>query len=247
MIVTSHNLDFLEKFLDDIGARYMNLVDDQVGMGIPQAYCSYLMSTGREDPVVLIDGGNTFNPYVVSRYSELFSVDEREVMSNIHVSRAFTCHQFSTLVNSRLESEIVELGSRTVVLSEPASLYIDRAAEEEVLEGFRKVHQRLLEFTYSMNLTTVIVHSYRIPRPVDGGALERGRRERAAKFTERVLWRLADSVYRVEERPKGCLVSRLKNPYYPEGPAFLIPFETRLVTLADFMEGPAQEADSTWA
>ncbi len=235
MNITKHGREYLEEFLEDIGGRYLNLVDDQVGVDLPQAYCCYLMASGLEGSIILIDGGNTFDPYAVTRYARLFSIDERRALSDIHLSRAFTCHQLTTLVNRKLEPALEEFGSRVVMVSEPASLYVERSAEEEVLEEFRAVCRRLLGITYRERLTAVVFQSYGVPRFVDGGRLERDRRRRAAKLTERVLFDLADSAYRVEKRPRGILISRLKNPRFPEGPAFLIPERPRMATLEEFV------------
>ncbi len=235
MAVSGKDLGPLESFLEEIGERYINLIDDETGLGVAPAYCSYLNSVGYEGCTVLIDGGNSFNPYHVTRYSRLFSVDEGRVLDRICLSRAFTCHQLSALLGDRLESVVRKSGSRVVIVSDPTSLYMERAAEEDVLEEFLAAHRRLLEITYSQRLTTLLVGSHPLPRFLDGGELEDVRRRRAARCMDRILSQMSDSTYRLEEGSGGLLVSRLKHPCLPKGPAAFIPNRRSETTLDEVL------------
>jgi hypothetical protein len=150
MAVSGHGQRFLEGFLGEIGERYVNLVvDDRSTLGIPSAYCSYLRSTGYEGRIMLIDGGNAFNPYLVTHYSRMFSTDERKVLGSIQLSRAFTCHQLSALLGDRLGSGVREFGAAVVIVLDPTTLYMERAAEEDVTEEFLASYGKLVELTYS--------------------------------------------------------------------------------------------------
>lgn len=235
MDISRYNQELFGKFLEEIGERYVNLVDDQAILGIPSAYCSYLRSTGYTGCMMLIDGGNSFNPYRVTLYSRLFSVDERTVLNSIQLSRAFTCHQMSALLGDHLKSAVRRFGAGVVIVSEPTPLYMERAAEEDVVEEFLAAHQQLVELTYSRHLTTLVVHTCRLPRFLDGGFLESGRRERAGRCMERALLQLSDSAYRLEERPGGFPVTRVKHPYFPAGSTVFIPHGPRVVTLEEVL------------
>jgi hypothetical protein len=233
------NAEALEAFLGEIGERYVNLVVDGVGLAIPSAYCAYAIAGDPRGCIVFIDGGNSFNPYHITRYSRLFSIDEREVMENIQLSRAFTCHQMSALLGDRLESAVERFSAETVVISEPASLYVERAAEEDVLEELSSAHRRLLRVTYSRGLTTLLVHSSRIPRLLEGGALEEGRRQRAARYSEMMLSGLSDSIYRLEEGAGELSVTRVKHPLFPAERYLSIPTGPRMMTLDELLQGSA--------
>ncbi len=222
MAISGQNLALLEGFFEEIGERYINLIYDEAGLGIGPAYCSFLNSVGYDGYIVLIDGGNSFNPYHVTRYSRLFSVDERMALDRICLSRAFTCHQLSALLGDRLESVVRKSRSRVAIVSDPTSLYMERAAEEDVLEEFLAALRRLVEITFSRRLTTLLVCSHRLPRFLDGGEIEDGRRQRAARCMDRILSQMSDSIYRLEEGSGGLLVSRLKHPCLPKGPAFML-------------------------
>jgi len=237
MVISGHNLAFLEAFLEEIGHRYLNMVVDHAGLAVPSAYCSYRVSVTPSESVVLIDGANSFNPYHVTHYSRLMGVDERRVMRRIKLSRAFTCHQMSALLGERLKSAVERFGAGTVIISDPTYIYVERSADEDVMEEFISAQQRLLDITYSRRLTTLVVHSGHVPRFLDGGALEDGRRERAARSSERVLFGLSDSVYRLEEVQGGFSATRVKHPLLPRGPSHFIPAGSRTMTLDEVLQG----------
>ncbi|RMG59651.1 MAG: hypothetical protein D6713_04965 [Deltaproteobacteria bacterium] len=52
--------------------------------------------------VVVVDGGNMFDPYVLSRACRMVRVDPSRVFSRVFVARGFTCHQVERLVTSSL-------------------------------------------------------------------------------------------------------------------------------------------------
>jgi hypothetical protein len=233
MVIFPHNIRFLEEFLEEIGGRYFNLVCDEIGLAIPSAYSAYLAHTGRRGCVMLIDGDNSFNPYLVTHYSRLFSLDEKRVMGGIQLSRAFTCHQMSALLGERLESAIARFGAEVVIISDPALPYIERSAEEDVIEEFQTAINRLFKTTYSHRLTTLIIRSNRVPHFLEGGSVEDGKRERTARCAERTLSRAADAIYRLEERTGDISIDRLKHPLLPKGPIVLIPGARRPANLDD--------------
>ena len=48
---------------------------------------------------VFVDGGNSFNPYSLSRIAKSFGAEPRKVLSRIHVARAFTEYQMEALIH----------------------------------------------------------------------------------------------------------------------------------------------------
>ncbi len=221
----------IEGFLAEIGGKYLNLVQDDPGIGVSHAYCPYLLSRSCTESVVFIDGGNSFNPYLMTRYCRMFSVGERSVMDKVQLSRAFTCHQMSALLGEHLESAVIRFGAGAVVVSDPACLYVERAAEEDVMDEFQQAYRHLREITYSRRLTTLIVCSNRMPHFLDGGSVEDLRQRRADRCTEMILSKLADSVYRIDGVRGGFSVVRVKHPYFREGSAIFVPSRRTPATL----------------
>jgi hypothetical protein len=48
---------------------------------------------------VFMDGGNSFNPYSLSRIVKSLGAESRKVLSRIHVARAFTAYQMESLIH----------------------------------------------------------------------------------------------------------------------------------------------------
>jgi hypothetical protein len=80
---------------------------------------------GLGSKAVFIDGANTFDPYLVADYAKRFSLDRDEALDGIFVSRAFTCHQLTSLITQTLWRAFHERGARLVVVSDMIALYRD--------------------------------------------------------------------------------------------------------------------------
>jgi hypothetical protein len=57
---------------------------------------------GRGIDVILLDGANRFNPYVVSSFARNVLIPPEKLLRRIRIARAFTCHQMATLMGERL-------------------------------------------------------------------------------------------------------------------------------------------------
>lgn len=53
---------------------------------------------------MFVDGGNSFNPYALSRIAKSFGAEPRKVLSRIHVARAFTEYQMDALIHGLQEA-----------------------------------------------------------------------------------------------------------------------------------------------
>ena len=80
---------------------------------------------GLDSSVVFIDGGNIFDPYLISETARLFSLDPEETLRNIWVSRAFTSHQLTALITEKLPEILDREDSKLVIVSDIAALYCD--------------------------------------------------------------------------------------------------------------------------
>jgi len=80
---------------------------------------------GLYSEAIFIDGENTFDPYLISQYAERFSLDRNRALERILVSRAFTCHQLTSLITQMLPEAVHERGAKLVVASDMIELYRD--------------------------------------------------------------------------------------------------------------------------
>lgn len=58
---------------------------------------SSVISSGRD--ALFVDGGNSFNPYALSKMVKSFCEEPRKVLPKIHVARAFTEYQMDALIH----------------------------------------------------------------------------------------------------------------------------------------------------
>ncbi|HEY9246544.1 MAG TPA: hypothetical protein VIO11_06840, partial [Candidatus Methanoperedens sp.] len=64
--------------------------------------CARIACEGRD--VVVVDGGNSFNPYIVSRYVRSMGFEPKSALSRIHVARAFTEYQMDAIMGNLHEA-----------------------------------------------------------------------------------------------------------------------------------------------
>ena len=71
---------------------------------------------GRGEPIVLIDGNNSFDAYQISRTAQWARMDPEPLLKRMFVSRAFTCYQMDTLIRNELPKALRRYGARCVVI-----------------------------------------------------------------------------------------------------------------------------------
>ena len=77
---------------------------DESVLPLSQLLC--LQYLGRDEPVVLVDGANAFNPYLLSDAARAQGLDHLGVLDAVHLSRVYTCHQLEALLTERLQLAI---------------------------------------------------------------------------------------------------------------------------------------------
>ena len=111
--------------------------------------------------VLVADGANAFDPYIVSRFARKEGFPPDELLKKIWIARAFTCHQLATLVRERLETRASEEKASLVVLLGPCTLFSDEDVPGEeaallfrkMLASVRKMSQRGIFFLMSQSFS----------------------------------------------------------------------------------------------
>jgi len=179
---------------------------------------------GLDSPVVFIDGGNIFDPYLISETARLFSLNSEETLKNIWVSRAFTAYQLTALITEKLPEILDREESKLVVVSDIAALYCD--SDIGMLEAkttFNQVTLFLWNLARENNLLLVTT-----------SLSSRGERKRRL---EQYIHGRADIAARVEAGKPHVKVSLEKHPSKPK--AFVRLFVGEPIAqylLEDFME-----------
>jgi hypothetical protein len=96
------------------------------------------------EPVLYLDGANTFDPFVISRLARASGMTPHTVLQSVHVSRAFTCHQMGRLVAERLAPALHAYHARVVILSGPLETFYDESVPvDEVTKLARTLRSAL--------------------------------------------------------------------------------------------------------
>lgn len=107
--------------------------------------------------VLYIDGYNTFDPYIIQRMIKPLRIEQRKILSRIHIARAFTEYQMDTLIKG-LNTHIREWNANVLIISYLPNLFYNSNNNSD------KNSKRLLEssikhlrsITMSSNMITVI-------------------------------------------------------------------------------------------
>jgi len=100
------------------------------------------------EPVVYLDGANTFDPFVIGRLARAHRRQPRKVLTMIHVARAFTCHQMERLVSDCLAEALDRYQARIAILSGLFDTFYDQAVpEQEALRLFGRMMESVTRLT----------------------------------------------------------------------------------------------------
>lgn len=76
-------------------------------------------------PVAIIDGALAFDVTAITAYAQARRVPPERFLRQIHIARAFTCHQLTTLLCERLEALLVSQDIGLVILLGPCTTFFD--------------------------------------------------------------------------------------------------------------------------
>jgi hypothetical protein len=110
-----------------------------------------------EEDVVLVDGGNVANPFSLSSVCRRLRVRPREVLPRVHVARAFTSFQMSSILEDNLPTAIEEHSPAVLAISCVDELYNDDNVDRDqatILLG--RALDRVRELTESEGLVTLL-------------------------------------------------------------------------------------------
>src|SRR3989441_8515442 len=115
---------------------------------------------GLDSDVVFVDGGNVFDSYTVSRHAFSLGLDQERTKLRIHLSRAFTHHQLSSLITEELAQAIDQCYARLAIVSDITALYCDPDVKEkrEAFDLFSKDVRSLATLAEQRNMIIVVTN-----------------------------------------------------------------------------------------
>ena len=118
---------------------------------------------GLNSSVIFVDGGNFFDPYTVSFFSQLYSLDPGMTLQNIFISRAFTAYQFASLIFEKLPEALDKFGSRLIVVSDMTSLFLDPdVPKTEARDIFNRLTVYLSDYASKSDIIVLATHVPRV-------------------------------------------------------------------------------------
>lgn len=113
---------------------------------LPLSQLLCLQYLGQGEPVVLVDGANAFNPYLLSDAARSQGLDLRRVLDAVHLSRVYTCHQLEALLTEHLQPAISAFRPGAVLcLGLLDTLYDEDVPAIEAARIFRRIAAAILE------------------------------------------------------------------------------------------------------
>ena len=125
-VVVLSGIQKLDSILGGFKAGEITFVDgdSELISIIPNHICVNTYRTFRSDTLYL-DGGMCADPYRIARYARLMELNQKETLEHIHICRAFTVYQLSTLIFDMIEPAIKRYDPRTLIIGKMPVLYLD--------------------------------------------------------------------------------------------------------------------------
>lgn len=87
-----------------------------------------LRGTRPERPLLIVDGANAFDPFLVADLARKSGIAPQVLLDQIRISRVFTCHQLEALLRGRLRDAVARFHAAAVYFSG----ILDPLLDEEV-------------------------------------------------------------------------------------------------------------------
>jgi len=157
---------------------------------------------GLDSSAVFIDGGNLFDPYLISESARLVGLDPERTLRNMWISRAFTSYQMVSLITERLRPLLDQEKSRLVLVSDIAALFCD--SDIGMFEAKR-----------TFNRVTLFLWNLAKKRNVVLAVTSLSSRSKRKRRLEQYLLGRADIVVRVEAGNPHVKIVLEKHPSAP--------------------------------
>jgi len=177
---------------------------------------------GRGIDVIVLDGANRFDPYMVSSFARKALISPERLLKRIRIARAFTCYQMATLMGERLVSLLREEGMAAprqkpwVILLGPITTFFDEdVPEREVRPLFERSLRKIEEMAlrgvpFLLFQSNGFSENPPFPPFVKGGV--KGLKNSKRAYLTRRLFQFANEAWRIDlddEGPKMILEKRI--------------------------------------
>jgi RecA/RadA recombinase len=125
---------------------------------IPDQICVNTYRTFHSD-IIYIDAGMSVDPYRIAKYARKIEVSQREALEHVHISRAFTVYQLSTLIQDMLEQAIKRYKPQTLIVGRLPIFYLDSDVESKEAQTLLRANlHKIKELTKKYDLITIFTN-----------------------------------------------------------------------------------------
>ena len=159
-IVVLSGIKELDVLLGGFKAGEITFIDGNSDLisSIPNQLCVNTYRTFNSD-TIYIDGGMGANPYEIAKYARFMELDQKETLRHVHISRAFTVYQMSTLICDMLELAIKRYNPRTLIIGRFPLLYLDKDVKTNEAQLILKNNiEKIRNLTANYNLITIFTN-----------------------------------------------------------------------------------------
>lgn len=119
---------------------------------------------GLDSHVILVDGGNSSDPYLSINFARQYGLDVNQVLSKIISSRAFTVHQLENIITHELSSVISRYNARLVIISDLLAMfsdpYLDGIDAQRILDSILDFISKLKECLVIISISKYTKYDY---------------------------------------------------------------------------------------
>jgi hypothetical protein len=170
--------------------------------------------------VIFVDGGNSFKLYQIARLARLHNLNPEKILKKIHIARAFTAYQITTLILEKLKETVSRYNAKLVIISDIAGFFLDKdVPENEAFQVYSQVISYLSHFAKEnkiMLIVTCLPHE----------------ESKRSKNLHNITCKRADIVISINQSKYEREFILEKHPYYVLGVA---DFSSENLTLEHFM------------
>jgi hypothetical protein len=110
--------------------------------------------------VIFVDGGNSFKLYQIARIAKLYNLNPTKILEKIHIARAFTAYQITTLILEKLKETVNKHNAKLVIISDILRYYCDEEIDkEERYQIYKQVLGYLSRFAKENRIILIVTEN----------------------------------------------------------------------------------------
>jgi hypothetical protein len=186
--------------------------------------------------VIVLDGANGFDPYMVSSFARKALVPPERLLKRIRIARAFTCFQMATLVGRlafllhqegeiRLESLSSPFRKPSVILLGPMTTFLDEDVPEREVRPLFERSLKEMEIMAGEGVPLFLLQSFANasfnkggnwrPEPAYGAGQMGGLKGSKRAYLMKQLFQFSNLVWKISMENEGPKLILEKGPFPP--------------------------------